>query len=181
MSSEPHNNQKQVLFTRHFADSERAMYGFAYSLVPLRADADDIVQEALVLLWKHFDQYDPERPFLPWANRFVYRQVQTYRRKQATRAKYFFSDETIERLAAEMPAFQERDQAMSRALELCLEGLGGKQRALIEQRYVAKESLCKLADETGRSANSLYKTLQRIRVGLYRCISQRVLDEGFTV
>ena len=48
-----------------------------------RADADDIIQETLKALWEKFDDYDPERPFLSWANRFVYCQVQMHRLKQA--------------------------------------------------------------------------------------------------
>ncbi len=70
------DTERHVQFTRHFAEAEGAMKAFAYSLVPNRADAEDVIQETLKSLWEHFDDYDPTRPFLPWANRFVYRQVQ---------------------------------------------------------------------------------------------------------
>ena len=38
---------RQAQFTRQFAECERALQAFAFSLVPNRTDADDIVQEAL--------------------------------------------------------------------------------------------------------------------------------------
>ena len=180
MSEENSETERQVQFTRHFAESERAMLAFAYSLIPNRADADDVVQETLAALWKHFDDYDPERPFLPWANRFVYRQVQMHRRKQATRAKYFFSNETIEKLAADEPFSLERDRAMESALEKCLLKLSPKNRELIEQRYLSKGSLQDFAAQTGRTSNALYKMLQRIRESLHQCITHRLDREGFT-
>lgn len=180
MVSEFSESERQVQFTRHFAECERAMLAFAYSLIPNRADADDVVQETLTALWKHFDDYDPERPFLPWANRFVYRQVQMHRRKQATRAKYFFSDETIEQLAKDESFSLERDRAMSAALDKCLQKLSARNRELVEQRYLSKGSLQDFSEKTGRTSNAIYKTLQRIRESLHRCITQRLAREGFT-
>ena len=170
---------RQAQFTRQFAECERALQAFAFSLVPNRTDADDIVQEALQKLWEKFDEYDPERPFLPWANRFVYRQVQMHRRKQATRAKYFYSDETLERLAADEPFSLDRDRAMGAALEKCLQKLSPRNRELIEQRYLSSGSLQEFAAESGRTSNAIYKMLQRIRESLHQCITQRLAKEGF--
>ena len=180
MSDERSETERQVQFTRHFAECERAIFAFAYSLIPNRADAEDVVQETLTSLWEHFDDYDPERPFLPWANRFVYRKVQMHRRKQTSRAKYFFSDETLEQLAGDESFSLERDQAMGAALEKCLGKLSSKNRELVEQRYLAKGALQEFAAQTGRTSNALYKTLQRIRESLHRCITQRLTKEGFT-
>ena len=53
MSIDPSENDRHVQFTRHFAECERAMTAFAYSLVPNHSDADDIIQETLAALWKH--------------------------------------------------------------------------------------------------------------------------------
>ncbi|MEM9282581.1 MAG: sigma-70 family RNA polymerase sigma factor [Verrucomicrobiota bacterium] len=181
MPSDPPDTQRQVQFTRHFAEAEGAMKAFAFSLVPNRADAEDVIQETLKALWEHFDDYDPDRPFLPWANRFVYRQVQMHRRSQATRGKYFFSDETIEQLAGDPAESPEQSLAMSRALEQCLEHIGAKQRELIEQRYTSKGTLQELAQQLGKKPDALYKMLQRVREALHQCICQRMTKEGFHV
>tara|TARA_R110000850_G_scaffold64247_4_gene144430 strand:+ start:136 stop:681 length:546 start_codon:yes stop_codon:yes gene_type:complete len=181
MNTDASDTERHVQFTRHFAEAERAMKAFAFSLVPHQADADDVIQETLKALWQHFDDYDPERPFLPWANRFVYRQVQMHRRSQATRGKYFLNEETIEKLAAEGPASPEHTQAMERALEKCLQNVGSRQRQIIERRYASQSTLQDLAKETGSSPNALYKMLQRVREALHQCICQRMTKEGFTV
>ncbi|MEO0414152.1 MAG: sigma-70 family RNA polymerase sigma factor [Verrucomicrobiota bacterium] len=178
----PIDSERQAQFTRQFAACERAMQAFAFSLVPNRADVDDIIQETLKALWEKFDEYDPNQPFLPWANRFVYRQVQMHRRKQAIRHKYVFSDDTFEKLASDEPVSLEHDRAMAAALDTCLKKLGSKNRELIERRYLAGApgSLQDYADETQQTPNALYKKLQRIREILHRCITQRLEREGFT-
>lgn len=175
------DRQRQVQFTRHFAECEGAMTAFAFSLVPNASDVDDIIQEALKALWEKFDEYDPDRPFLPWANRFVYRQVQIHRRSTAIRNKYVFSDETFEALAGEAPVSIDRDRAMSSALEKCLLKLSEKQRELIERRYDSQGTLQEFARETGQNANAVYKSLQRIRESLHQCIHHRLEKEGFGV
>lgn len=179
MASDPANNERQVQFTRHFAENEGALHAFAYSLIPNAADADDIIQETLRALWNHFDSYDPKRPFLPWANRFVYRQVQQHRRSQSTRAKYVFSEATLEQLAGSPPDSEDRDRALCGALDRCLKRLKPTHRQLIEQRYLNRESLQDVAARQGDTPNALYKKLQRLRELLHRCITDQLAKEGF--
>ena len=45
---------------RHLLDS------LAYSILNDQATADDVVQEAFVVIWRRRKQYDPERPAWPW-------------------------------------------------------------------------------------------------------------------
>lgn len=179
-SSDP-DTSRQIQFTRHFSEAENAMKAFAFSLVPNRADADDIIQETLKSLWEHFGDYDPQRPFLPWANRFVYRQVQMHRRSQTTRGKYFFNDETIEQLASDSDDSFEQSQAMEKALQRCLETISPRQRELIEQRYTSKGTLQELAHQLGKEPDALYKMLQRVREALHKCISKRMIREGYSL
>lgn len=154
------------------------MRAFAYSLVPNREDVNDIIQETLKELWRSFDKFDPERPFLPWANRFVYRQVLIHRRSTAIRLKYTFSEETVRRLMEEEPEL-ERDVALSDALDQCLQGLSDDHRELVRLRYYTGESLKEVAARAGQSPDAIYKKIQRIREALQRCISNRLAQEGW--
>ena len=72
-------------FTDLFVQNERSLYGYVFSLVANHADTDDIVQRTLIQLWENFEKYDSERPFLPWAFRFAYRQVLMHRRSEKAR------------------------------------------------------------------------------------------------
>src|SRR5262245_15102808 len=56
-----------TLMRRH---AEKA-YNFAYRLAGNEQDARDLVQEAFMHALRHFEKYDPTRPFEPWVNRIL--------------------------------------------------------------------------------------------------------------
>lgn len=172
------DNERQIQFTQQFSQNERAMRAFACSLIPNREDVNDVIQETLKELWRKFDKFDPARPFLPWANRFVYRQVLIHRRSTAIRLKYTFSEETFRRLVEEQSPL-ERDIALSEALDKCLHRLDDDERELLNLRYFTKESINEMATREGLSVDVLYKRIQRIREALQRCISKRMGREGW--
>ena len=172
------DNERQIQFTQQFSQNERAMRAFACSLIPNREDVNDVIQETLKELWRKFDKFDPARPFLPWANRFVYRQVLIHRRSTAIRLKYTFSEETFRRLVEEQSPL-ERDVALSEGLDKCLHRLDDDERELLNLRYFTKESINEMATREGLSVDVLYKRVQRIREALQRCISKRMEQEGW--
>ncbi|MCW3096587.1 MAG: polymerase sigma factor, sigma-70 family, partial [Chthonomonadaceae bacterium] len=49
--------QFEALFQR----SRRRIYGFAYHLTGNVTEAEDVVQDAFVRAWQHFDRYDTAR------------------------------------------------------------------------------------------------------------------------
>ncbi|MCE9545915.1 MAG: sigma-70 family RNA polymerase sigma factor [Planctomycetia bacterium] len=168
----------QQRFTQLFAESEQALYGFVFSLLPNRADADDVLQETLARLWEHFDQYDPQRPFLPWACTFAYRQVLKHRRDVRIQGRHF-SDALVENLSAGQIQDPNWGEAHQRAVTHCLDRLGPDDRRLVHARYFVDASLDRLAGELGQTANSLYKQLQRARVKLMNCITRTLATEGW--
>ena len=172
------DTERQIQFTQRFSECERAMRAFAYSLVPNREDVNDIIQETLKELWRSFDKFDTGRPFLPWANQFVYRQVLMHRRSTAIRLKYTFSEETLRRMVDEQPSL-ERDDALSDALDGCLQGLKADHRELIRLRYYTGESLKDVAKRAGKNPDSIYKKIQRIRAVLQQCVAKRLAQEGW--
>ncbi len=164
-------------FTDLFTEAEPMLYRFAFSLCANRSDADDVLQDAMASLWRRFDDYDPKRPFLPWARQFIYQTVLSHRQKYATRAKYL-SDKAVELMNV-----QEHDTDISQeqrleALKTCLAELKDKDRRLIEHRYAPKTTLDQLATDTNQTVNALSKRLQRLRVLLGKCVSQKLLGEA---
>ncbi|MCK4563266.1 MAG: sigma-70 family RNA polymerase sigma factor [Verrucomicrobia bacterium] len=149
-------------FIRQFTRHERQIRYYIASLVANKSDVDDIMQEASSLLWKKFDLYDPSRPFLPWAMRFAYNAVRTYRQKLGTRQKYF-SDKLIESLVAAHEKEMDRLEQERRLLPMALKNLSEKERLLIEHRYSNGGTIQDLAAKLGEKPDTLYKRLQRIR------------------
>jgi RNA polymerase sigma-70 factor, ECF subfamily len=92
MSDSSSSNEAFVLLlTQH----QEVLFRYIFSLVPVEADARDILQETSLALYRKADQFDPARPFLPWAYRFAYLQVQKHREK-AARSPLLFSEDVIE-------------------------------------------------------------------------------------
>lgn len=164
-------------FTRLYVANEQAIYGFVYSLLHSRPDSDDVIQETMAQLWEHFDEYDRSRPFLPWANRFAYRQLLIHRRRESIR-RIYLSEEVLQSLAEDFPEAAEWEESRRRALKTCLEKLTDRQSELLKFRYEADESLVEIAGRMGRTVNSLYKSLQRIRQSLVGCVQRRLASEA---
>lgn len=149
-------------FIRQFTRHERQIRYYIVSLVANKSDVDDIMQEASSLLWKKYDLYDPSRPFLPWAMRFAYNAVRTYRQKLSTRYKYF-SDELVEELVVAHEKEMDRLEQERKLLPTALKKLNDKERLLIEHRYSNGGTIQDLAEKLGEKPDALYKRLQRIR------------------
>ncbi len=167
-------NQFTFLYTKH----ERQLFRFVASLLGQPADAEDVMQETAKTLWREFDRYDAERPFLPWACTVARFEVLSFRKRQKVRRKYF-SEDVMGLLAAEWKATEGNDDPRIRALEGCLSALPTADRCLLDDRYSADSTLKELAGRTGRTPNTLYKSLQRIRENLFQCVTRKLqLEEG---
>ncbi len=58
------------------------VYRLVYFLLGREEEADDVVQDVYVQLFRNFHKYDRERPFEKWLNGIAVRQVGDYRRKR---------------------------------------------------------------------------------------------------
>jgi len=135
---------------------------YVLPLVGSLPDAQDVVQETAAALWKKFDHYEVDKPFLPWARQFARYEVLMHHRKK--RRYTFFSESLVEQLA-ESTEGQHRDAERRReALRDCLSKLPAADRELVERRYAEKDATVQqLATHVGQTPNVLYKSLARIR------------------
>ena len=70
------NAAAQQRFLSLFLRSEREVFRYVAALGPNVADAEDIVQQTALTVWRIFEAYDPARPFTPWARRFALNNTQ---------------------------------------------------------------------------------------------------------
>jgi RNA polymerase sigma-70 factor (ECF subfamily) len=160
-------------FVRLFAAGQPEVLRYILALVPDINDAQEILQETAVDLWKKFDQYDPDCPFVPWACRFAFFQVLKLR-EQKSRWNKFLSLEAIDRLAAERLEENDVLEDRRRALAKCLQLLSESERLIVEKRYSQRVSVAELAATTGQTISTLYKALERVRRRLFECINHRL-------
>jgi RNA polymerase sigma-70 factor (ECF subfamily) len=147
---------------------------FIRSLVANRHDAEDLFQRTSVVLWKKFDQYEPNSSFASWAMRVAYFEICDYRKRLA-RARVTFSQEVFDALAEKVAKLTEEEEDNRReALEACLAGLSEQNRDLIRMRYLEGldvEDVAKLVD---RPVKTVYRILQQVRNWLQGCIQHRL-------
>ncbi len=146
---------------------------FVQSLVPDPHQAEDVVQEVNLGLWRKADEFELGTNFAAWACRVAYLQVLAHR-KRLSRAAQRFSDALVSELA---DVAQQRLQALDErreALRLCLGKLPRAQRLLLEKRYDVNMSLQEMAAEQHRSVPSVKQALYRVRRDLLDCIRRRL-------
>jgi DNA-directed RNA polymerase specialized sigma24 family protein len=76
------------------------------------------------------------------------------------------ADEGLEQEKRELAA------ARQLALNACLHKLSQPNRELLMAPYIADSAVVKIADKSGRSVNSLYKLLGRLRIKLRGCVQE---------
>ena len=160
-------------FVRLLMLHQRDLFRYIVTLVPGLADAQEVMQETALALWRKFDDYDASRPFVPWARQFAYFEALRFCRG---RSKYleFLSEDLIQRLATEREAAEPQLEERRTALRKCLDSLSSGDRTLLDVRYGTEQSLVEFASQTGRSIHMLRKTLVQLRRGLLECVSRRL-------
>lgn len=159
-------------FVRLFSLHEGNVRAFVSSLLPNWEGVDEVMQEASLVMWRKFDQFDPDRPgskFVDWAFMIARYEVLKYRRRKAT-DRLVFSADVYELLAAEAAEIAADQPARQRVLQGCLTRLDSAQRELLQAAYADGISIRDAAARTGRTPTGLYKALARIREKLHRCI-----------
>jgi RNA polymerase sigma-70 factor (ECF subfamily) len=169
--------QKQE-FAALYSKCHLDLLRYILTLLPYRDQAEDVLQETAQVIWKKFDQYDQERPFLPWARKFAYFEVLRHRKKQSIRFKYF-SDELVENMAVEREEQDEMLDAGREALAGCMAKLDDTSSELLLDRFSRGIALKELAARQGRSANSLYLVMHRIRQRLVECVNATLDEQGW--
>ncbi len=167
----------QQRFLSLFLRSEREVFRYVAALVPNLTDAEDIVQQTALALWEKFDAYDPSQPFTPWACRFALNKARQWierHRRWQTLLEHGLAEELEQRRQELRPELESR----LKHLEVCLRQLPADQRALVEGYYYERARIERLAERAGKTTTATYKTLQRIRQRLQRCLEHRAQPEG---
>ena len=157
------------MFLREFVKHEPALRAYARALLPDWNAVDEAIQEASVVMWRKIDHLKSGNDFLPWA-KTVLRFESLKQRRKFARDKHVFNDELIQVLAHEELADETPFASMREALDGCLNKMSPSNRELVMAPYDADEAVTDIAEKSGRTVNSLYKLLGRIRLKLRQCI-----------
>ena len=163
------------LFTKH----QRGLYLFILAQVPNPVDAEEILQETNVVIWRKFDQFELGTSFSAWAHQIARYEVLKHL-ERSRRDRLRFSNLFVEQIAEEAHRGTEELEERRRVLIACLRKLQSRDRELIQHRYAPGASGKSIAKLLRRPANSVYQSLGRIRRTLLECINRRLALERFS-
>jgi RNA polymerase sigma-70 factor, ECF subfamily len=170
-----HPDSNAELFISLLARNERLLGAYVLTMVPHPSDADDILQEAKVVMWRAFDQFVPDTNFTAWARKICFNQVLAFR-KRRHRDRLDFSDAFLETVAMEIERQADHYEQRERALQGCLAKLNQEHRNVLSLRYFEGLSIDDMANRLDRTTTALYRSLSRIRQALHNCITQTLAE-----
>lgn len=162
----------QEEFLKLFLKHQTGIKAFILATVRDRQAAEDVLQEVALTLWKSFNRYDPERSFGAWARGIAAKKI-LQSAGEKTRP-ITLSSEAIDAIAL---AYDKAEAGIPReveALNSCMDQLPAKSRQLLALRYEQSRKLADLARDLSSTIDAVSKTLSRIRIGLQKCIEQRL-------
>ena len=158
--------------------SQRKLYAFILSLVRNPSDADDILQEANLVMWRKWQDFQPGTNFEAWAFTVARFQVMAFRKRQQ-RSRLHFDDELVELLAIDAAdVLGEEHDPRRLALSSCLQKLKPDHRKLVARRYEPGGCVNDMAAEQGRTPKAVSEMLRRIRKTLMTCIETSLARES---
>ena len=158
------------------------LLAYAYALLRDWPMADDVLQEAFLVVMDKWETVEPGPGVVPWV-----RQIVRYKAMEAARAR------RRERPAAEPELFDTIADAMDERLDSggddeqqirliamreCMKGLDEEAVGMLAGFYGRSEACETLASSFGRSVNAVRLRLSRVRVQLRECIDRRLAHEA---
>lgn len=169
---------QHIAYLKMVTDHQVALFCFIRSVAPGLGDADDVLQETNIVLWKKMGDFEAGTNFKAFAFRIAYLKTMEALRKR-TRGACLPLDETVSALIAESwESAPAPGLPTVGALEQCLEHLDEESRRLIDLRYAAGRTVRTLAAEMRSAEGALQQKFFRIRRALRECIEKRTAEES---
>jgi RNA polymerase sigma-70 factor (ECF subfamily) len=164
-------------FVQLFTKWQRRLFLFILAQAPNPVEAEEILQETNLVIWRKSHTYREGTNFYAWGCRIAVLEVLKFRDRRRRQA-IILSDAFVEAIAREAEDNVESLEERRHALLACLARLAPSDRDLIRRRYAPGETGKTVARQLGRPANSVYQSLSRIRRTLLECIKRRLAAEA---
>jgi RNA polymerase sigma-70 factor (ECF subfamily) len=163
-------------FVRLFSLSQYRVLRFIHTLVPNLSEAEDILQDTSVILWRKWPEFDRDKDFVKWACGIARLEVfRTLREKK--RARLYLSEAVLHQIADVALAETQdkaRFEAGKSALEVCLQELPFAERQILTLRYREEKTVEQIAEACQRPKSTVHDILGKIRSRLLRCVRRRL-------
>jgi RNA polymerase sigma-70 factor (ECF subfamily) len=160
-------------FLKHFLEEQAVLKAYLLGATGDLHAADDLLQEVSSTLWEHFGEYDPSRPFRPWAVGIARNMVLRWRR-QLGRSRSVLSEEAVRLMAEAADVEGEAADLRRTHLKSCLDGMGDHLREVLRLRYLEGLPVRDLAAQVRKSVAAVEMILVRGRRALRECVERKL-------
>ena len=161
------------LLTRH----QSAVYAYIMTIYPDRFEAQDILQESVLVMWRKLNDFEPGTNFKAWAFRIAYWQTMAHLKRVKRAGLVELEPEYLEILAREAESELGDFEVRHGALRKCVRKLSPGDASILQAYYQRKEPIADIADREGRSRDAIKQVLMRIRRKLKACIERQLPAE----
>ena len=161
-----------MLLTEH----EKRLGIYVTGLIACPQDAQDVLQEGKIVMWRNFDKFELGTNFPAWARKVLFHQVLAHRRKSKRNPSGFLNGETLHLLNEEAKSAirEQRWERREKSLQNCLLKLNKRHQQVVEMRYRDEASIEKIAHRTERTEGAIYRLLSRLRRSLFECVEKEL-------
>ncbi|MEM8669382.1 MAG: sigma-70 family RNA polymerase sigma factor [Planctomycetota bacterium] len=173
--AEPLHSVSESQFVRLFARHELALRNYARLILPDWSAVDDVLQDASVTMWESRQRLRDESGFLPWGKVIVRHKCFNAIAK-LRRDRLVLDEKVLKLIAREEEEKTDADDLVhiQQCLSECLGELAPEGRNLVLAPYRGAGELTRLAEKAGKTPNSIYKIVGRLRAKLSRCVEQKL-------
>lgn len=164
-------------FVKLMLEHEARFFSVVLAMLPGCADAEDVVQNAITVMWQKFEQFERGTDFGAWGCSIVRFKVMEYMRKRRGN-ELVLSHEALEMVALDLENAADDLAARSAALKDCLAKLGTVEREMITIRFHPKMTLKKTAEQLGKSESTIRKWVRRTLRQLEACVNRTLEIDG---
>lgn len=166
----PEDDEIVQLIVKH----QSALRAFLVSLMPGRPDVEDLMQETSMVIWQKRGDFKSGTDFKAWMFSVARYRIMAFWRDEKRRRESALPEELFDKLADQAvdEGFEGIEQRYQHLGE-CIQTLRPEDRGLVLRRYLGGMDPRQLADELGRTSNSVRVSLHRIRAILRHCMRRR--------
>jgi RNA polymerase sigma-70 factor (ECF subfamily) len=166
------NEDHTEVFLQLLSEHERDIRVYVIAMIGKVSDAEEILQETRLAMWKNFEQFELGTNFKAWGRKVAYHRIlafRTNRSREARRAElserfYENLNEAVEEVVEEGPK--------EKKLTECMQKLHKEHRQIIQLRYMEEKSVEEVAEAMRRTLTATYRVISRIRESLRKCINE---------
>jgi RNA polymerase sigma-70 factor, ECF subfamily len=170
------NTSRTEEFVELSSRHQRQLLGYIFTLVRNMDDAEDLLQQTNLIVWRKFDDYQAGTDFMRWACHIAHLQAIAFLRSKG-RNPVCLNEPLLRQLTDTRVDRSGVYEHYREGLHLCMERLSSPDRELLELCYDGDASIKEIAKNLGRSADSIYHSLKRIRYVLLECINRAASRE----